>query len=284
MEYIMFTDESSITASRHCSLTAVSLPLRCYTDFAHCMSEIIRNSNVTEFGWERLKNAKYFFCAEKMLQCVVENYKEYELMIDVLVWDTHDSRHAIIGRDDMANYERMFYHLLNASMKKRPKGSKWHIYPDERSGIDWETIQQCLSSTGKTREFRHTLFGNFLSESSFVIKDFREGHSHEESLIQLADLLSGLSVFSCEKYPEYLIWEERNCPQMSLFATGGAKELSNAEKFRSRLLNSFDKMCKCNRLGVSLKTEGRLKTFASSIPFNFWFYQPQGDYDKAPTR
>ena len=54
--------------------------------------------------------------------------------------NTHDSRHTVQGRDDLANYERMFYHLLNNSMKKRPKSATWHIRPDQRSGIDWKRL------------------------------------------------------------------------------------------------------------------------------------------------
>ena len=39
-----------------------------------------------------------------------------------------------------------------------------------------------------------------------------------------------------------------------------------------------------HKLGVSLKTNNRLQTFNRNNPINFWNYEPQGDYDKAPVK
>lgn len=195
MEYVAFIDESPITDSRFCSLTPVSFPLRYYERLNDRLSEILRTSGVTEFGWAGLRNKKCFFCAEKLLTLTVENHAKYNLRVDVLVWDTHDSRHTVVGRDDMANHERMFFHLLKTSMKRRERKSTWYIYPDERNGIDWETTRECLSRVGETWKINKTLFGCLFLDPFFTIKVFEEKDSAKEPLIQLADLFSGLAIF-----------------------------------------------------------------------------------------
>lgn len=288
LEYIVFTDESSITKSRFPSLSAFSLPLIHYEQVKADVYKILNESGVTEFGWSNLKNAKYYFCAEKIVDWLIQNRSKYRLRIDTVVWDTHDSRHKIQGRDDMANYERMFFHLLSNSMKRRSRGSIWHVRPDERNGIDWETIRECLHHIGKKQEYRDTIFGNFLMDPFFIIQSFEQKQSDKEVLIQVADLFSGLSVFSHENYDTYCIWcrQEQNQRQMTFDFLGEEEvlKLSNSQRYRCKLLQWFNHECKKHKLGVSLDTHKHLKTFQPDNPLNFWVYKPQGEYDKAPTR
>ncbi len=288
LEYIVFTDESSITDSRFPSLCAFSLPLIHYEKVRSHICEILDESSVTEFGWSSLKNAKYYFCARKMLDWLIKNIFKYDLRIDTVVWDTHDSRHKIQGRDDMANYERMFFHLLSNSMKRRSRGSLWHIRPDERNGIDWETIHECLHNVGKRQEYRDTVFGDFLLDPFFIIQSFEEKQSNKEVLIQVADLFSGLSVFSHENYDAYLIWcrQEQNKKQITFdfFGEEEVVTLSNSQQYRCKLLYWFNQECKRYKFGVSLDTHNHLRTFQPNNRLNFWTYKPQGEYDKAPIR
>ena len=248
--------------------------------------KVITESGVTEFKWNKLGGTRYYLCAVKLVDLIMQNIFKLDLRVDTIVWDTYDSRHTIMGRDDMANYERMFFHLLKNSMKRRPRGCIWYIRPDVRGGIDWETIHKCLSHVGKRRQYEKTIYGNFLTEPYFKIKSFIEKHSHIETLIQVSDLFSGLSAFSRRDYDKYKIWKAQNSDQLSLDVLLGGKteKLSNSEKYRSRLLDYFNNECKRRKLGVSLEKFRRLHTFGSSNPLNFWSYTPQGEYDKAPTK
>lgn len=283
-EFVVFTDESNIDSKRFSALSAVSMPYEHFSLVNGQVRWIVSTSEVREIKWEKVRNDRYYRCAEELLAFIIKNVQAYDLRVDVLVWDTHDSRHDVFGRDDIANYERMFYHLLRSSMTRRPAGSVWHIYPDERNGIDWDTVRGCLTSVGMRNRLEHTLFGCLYSDPSFLIKTFQERNSEEEPLIQVADLFSGLAVFSYEKYQAYLAWRHQDKGQMCLFNTGPTRKLSNGERYRSRLLYQFDVMCKERKLGVSLHEEQRLRTFNPLNPINFWPYTPQGDYDKAPTR
>lgn len=170
MEYIVFTDESYISKSRFQSLSAFSFHKSFYNEINDKIQSILIESAVTEFKWAKLKDAKYYFCAEKLIKLILSNIFKCKIRIDTIVWDTHDSRHAIIGRNDLANYERMFFHLLNNTMKKRNRNCSWDIHPDVRGGINWTTIKDCLCSVGNRQEYVNSIFGNFFGDCFASIK------------------------------------------------------------------------------------------------------------------
>ncbi|MFW5720686.1 MAG: DUF3800 domain-containing protein [Candidatus Dojkabacteria bacterium] len=281
MEYVIFTDESNITDSRFQSLCAFSLPKNYVSEFTTIMKQILVSSDVSEFKWQKLKTAKYYFCAEKIIDTIFKHLKQYNIRIDTVVWDTHDSRHTVQSRDDIANYERMFFHLLTNAMKRREKGAVWDVMPDQRNGIDWGTIHSCIASIGSRCEVDHSLFGLFFSDSHYRIRSFIEQDSSLQVPVQVADLFSGLAIFSKSSFSAYSTWKESQVP--SLFDSQEVK-LTNGEKFRFKLLKKFDEKCKKEKLGVSLKTKQCLSTFNPENPINFWHYIPQHESDKAPVR
>jgi hypothetical protein len=284
MEYIIFTDESANKDSHYQSLAALSIPRVHYDTFKTIIINILKESNVSEFKWTKVRNAKNFFCAEKIIKAVIDNIILYDLRIDTLVWDNHDKRHSIIYRDEQANFERMFFHLLNNAMVKRLKGSTWHVRTDVRGGINWKQIHDCLNSKGKTFETSNTLFGVFINNPSYIIVTFKEKESHKEPLIQIADLFSGIAIFSRVCYNEYMKWKSVYEKEINIFSPSDIDDLSNREEYRCKLLDYFNNECKINNLGVSLNSNKKLYTYKPSMPLNFWNYQPQGDYDKAPLK
>jgi len=175
----------------------------------------------------------------------------------------------------------MFFHLLSATMKRRPKSAKWDIRPDQRNGIDWNTVQECLSAKGRQKNLHHDLFGYFFSDPHYSIESFKEQCSNAEPLIQVADLFSGLAVFSKESYARFIEWKQQKTP--SLFEKESTT-FSNREKFRFKLLELFDYRCKKGKYGVSLESKQCLFTYNPKNPINFWYYEPQNDNDKAPIR
>ena len=73
MEYIVFTDESYITNSRYQSLSAFSFRKSSYHEIFDSIKSILSESGVSEFKWQKLKDAKYYFCAEKIIKYVLNN-------------------------------------------------------------------------------------------------------------------------------------------------------------------------------------------------------------------
>jgi len=285
MEYIVFSDESYVSAERYRSIGAVSFPRAFANEIQEDMVQVIKSSGVREFKWKELKDAKYRFCAEKFIKYLFENIFLKSLRIDVIIWDTKDCRHSIKGRDDIANFERMFFHLLKDLMRRREKDSEWYIFPDERMEIDWVTIQKCLSSVGKWREyFRSQLFGDAFSEQFFHIREFTQVDSKEAACCQVADFFAGMAVFSKNCYKKFRKWCDANNPQMYIFGPPEEIKYSNREKERFYVLKLFIDQCKNMKIGVSIETNKCLNTFDPNNSINFWRYTPQHPLDKAPVR
>ena len=284
-EYCAFTDESYITAERYRSISTFSFPREFYNDVSTTLCEMLQESDVAEFKWKKLQNAKYRLCAQKIINYLLAELHSKELRVDVLIWDTTDSRHAIQNRDDIANFERMFFHLLKSVMTKREKGAWWHIHPDERLEIDWNTINDCLHNVGRWRElFESPLFGSQWSESNYEIKTFKQVKSHEQACCQVADLFAGMAVFSDNAFSKFQIWRMSNATQICLFENKSTQHLTNSERERFPVLEKLICLCNLHRLGVSFESNKHLCTPNPNNRINFWWYKPQHMEDKAPVK
>ena len=284
-EYCAFTDESYITAERYRSIATFSFPREFYNDVSTTLCEMLQESGVEEFKWKKLKNAKYRLCAEKSMDYVLAELHSKEFRVDVLIWDTADSRHAIQNRDDIANFERMFYHLLKSVMTKREKAAGWHIRPDERLEIDWNTVNDCLQNAGRWQElFESPLFGSQWSESNYEIQTFKQVTSHEQACCQVADLFAGIGVFSEKAFSEFQVWRSNTSAQFGLFEHENDQQLTNSERERFPVLQKLVYLCKSQKLGVSFESHKHLCTPNPNNPINFWWYTPQHIEDKAPVK
>lgn len=199
-EYGVFSDESRHTASRFRAIAAVSLPAAVVTEFSGALADLLEGSSVTEFRWSDFQGARDRHCAIKMLDFFIDRLLPAGARVDVLVWDTQDSRHTVPGRDDRANFERMFFHLHRGLMERRELGARWHLRPDERQDLDWRTVRQCLTSVGRWRRyFEDPLLKASFSERFFDIATMKEVQSHSTPLCQLADLLAGLGPYTRDR-------------------------------------------------------------------------------------
>lgn len=248
------------------------------------IAAILKDGCVDELKWHKIKGAKARICANAVLDWVIRKAIPRDARVDVLVWDITDSRHRIARRDDRKNFERMFFHLHKASMSKRPAGEDWHLRPDERQDIDWETIRSCLESVGGWRQyFDNPLLGENLSIANFNIASFKEVSSKATPLCQVADLFAGMGSYSRLKSFEMTTWLQQQTGQGNLFGDTVPIELSGRDKERFPLIRGFYQTCRSCTLGVSLESTGYLRTPDPSRPINFWHYVPQHGADVAPT-
>jgi hypothetical protein len=283
MNFIAYSDESYLTG-RYKSIATFSFPEKAHSHIRSELFSILKDSDVTEFKWHKLKNAKYRLCALKLIDAVIGFLGRYDVRIDVLIWDTQDSRHRVLGRDDTANFERMFFHLHSQALKRRPREAGWKIYPDRRLEIDWETVSLCLQAVGKRVEVIDLpLLDSFFADSYYQIHEFSEVESHEHPCCQIADLFAGLAVFSKTHYLPFKEWTRKNIPSLRLFQENDPV-ISNREVNRFDVLKYLNQCCKSEKLGVSLNTFGCLCTRNPSYPINFWHYVPQHEQDKAPSK
>ncbi len=284
MTFAAYSDESAITGERFGSVSVVSLPRRLEAQVSGALEECLTSSAVSEFKWSDLNSAKRRLCASKMIDVILKHASPEALRVDVVVWDTQDARHAVRGRDDAANLERMFFHLLRTSMTRRASGN-WHVFPDERLGADWATLQSCLASAGAwLRRFDYPLLRDAYSELSFRVRELTPVQSHLTPLVQAADLFAGMAAFSRKHADVFRAWSAATDPQQDIFGQPDQPHLSHRQRERFVLVPQFAERCKALRLGVSLKTNGYLKTMNPAQPLNFWHYMPQHVNDRAPLR
>jgi len=282
MDYTAYTDESYINGERYRSICSFSFVAGAVEDINCNLLEILKESGVKEFKWQKVKDARYRFCANKLVNYIVNSIHKHDIRIDVVIWDTFDSRHSISSRDDNANYERMFFHILSNSMKRRMPKSNWRIYPDERMGIDWKIVHDCLKSVGRWQEYIHSpLFGDFFKEPYYNIEKFKEIDSQYSPCCHISDLFAGISVYSKNNFDKYLQWKTNQFP--SLFKQE-IPQLTNREKFRFQVMDNLNIQCKKRKLGVSLEKKRCFSTPNPINPINFWYYKPQHEMDNAPTK
>jgi hypothetical protein len=284
MPYHAYGDESYISAERYRAIGIFSFPAIYAADIRRDLEGLLTQANVSEFKWNKVSSAKYRFCALALIKHVFENLAARRYKVDVLVWDTQDARHAIQGRDDERNFERMFFHLLKNAMKRRGRGEAWHVFPDEKEGIDWATIGQCLQSAGRWQEYvTHALLDPEWLDRNYILRHLEHCISHNEPSCQLADLFTGLAVFSRRQHREYLQAVNSSTPQHRLFPET-VTALSAGIREKSTVLSDLDRRCKAGKLGVSLRSTKGLETRDPKGPINFWLYRPQHLHDRAPMR
>lgn len=288
--HVGFADESHWNKGRFRSLGLVTTALDNLEILEGEVSTLLDQSNVKEFKWKKLEGAKERFAAEKLCRFTVEKTSQGVLRVDVLLWDIQDSRHKIARRDDIANLERMYYHLFRNVLRLRwPNNAVWRLHPDEHTALDWGTIQDCLENVSVGIEIDRSLFapGGFRLRlrREFGIEEIKPMSSDKHPLLQIADLFAGLAVFSREKFDEYQQWLEATSPQPRLFAEDAEPaDASPSSQQRFRVLEGFDNLCKERKLGVSIKTKRGLWTPNPENPINFWMYEPQHSEDKAPQK
>jgi len=288
--HIGFSDESHWNQGRFRSIGLVTTSVDLYTSLEEKLRCLLNESRVKEFKWEKLTRDKERLAAIKMCEFAVENACFSKLRVDVLIWDIQDSRHNVRGRDDIANLQRMYYHLFRNVLRARwPDGAVWRLHPDEHAALEWETIRDCLESVSKSVEVDRSLFtsGQFhiRLRQEFHIEEIQPVPSEKYPLLQLADLFGGLAVFSHEKFKEYQKWVQDASCQILLFDEADASvNPSRASQERFNVLKRFEELCNEKQLGVNFIKKQGLWTPDPEKPINFWIYEPQHPEDKAPRK
>ncbi|MCS6885517.1 MAG: DUF3800 domain-containing protein [Blastocatellia bacterium] len=290
--HVGFADESNWNKGRFRSIGLVTAPLEYITPLNDKLKELLRSSNLKEFKWANLDRTRTKECcaAQKLCRFAIEKALQQLLRVDILIWDIEDSRHKLIGRDNIANLQRMYYHLFRNVLRLRwPDYAVWRLHPDEHTALNWKTVQDYLELVSTRVEPDPSLFPDDISQmrllTEFSVKEILSVVSSEHPLLQLADLFAGLAVFSWEKSSEYKRWLSSSSKQILLLnEQTEPMELSQRTEARFRVLRQFDELCKQRKLSVSLQSSKGLRTFNPEKPINFWMYEPQHPEDKAPVR
>ncbi|OQA86185.1 MAG: hypothetical protein BWY28_02439 [bacterium ADurb.Bin236] len=255
------------------------------------MRHLLKESGLNEFKWSRLRTARNRFAAEKILNVTMKHICERTMRIDVLVWDTSDSRHLISGRDDSENLHRMYFHLIKNVLRDRwPDECIWRLCPDEHKGMRWDSLKDVLDNVSWKLDRSRLTNGIFHKGFDalidlYEIESIKPVQSKDTPLTQLADLVAGMAVYSRKEHCKYQGWLKQIGPQnASLFDEPYSEGLNNTDIERCIIMSSFNDMCKKYRLGVSMNKYHGFRTMNPKYPINFWWYVPQHEDDKAPVK
>jgi hypothetical protein len=288
--HLAFSDESHYNVGRYRGIGLVTLGATDYDQFNSELCQLLADSGIREFKWNELRTAQDRFAALKLTDWALQKLLVALIRIDVLTWDTQDTRHNVRSRDDVANLQRMYYHLFKNVLRNRwPDGSRWKLFPDEHSAIDWDEMDKYLDRSSMSSSLQRGLGENpgwrLTIRTEFRIHQISQCHSHEQPLVQLADLFAGLGVYSRAQYDCFAAWHASRDPQTSFFTESQPqRNISKADGERCLVLSHLDDGCKRLKLQVSFKSQRGLRTRNPASALNFWWYEPQVQEDKAPTR
>ncbi len=282
----IYSDESASESGRYRSLCAVSGLTIDIKALGKVLNNILQSNSVSELKFNEVRtHSSKIKCAKDFILKAVEYASKRKIRIYIIIWDLHDSRHSIQGRDDKENLERLYFHLLRNIVER------WGIfncgfYPDENSEYNYQEIIDYLNATKYPRIEPGIL--KFFKDVRirFNFKEVIPQRSEEQPLIQLADLFAGIACFSRENADEFKSYKKKkeSETQSSLFLDAQDENIRKTFINRFELVELIKDECKKYGISISLNTNNFLKTFDPSQPINFWHYEPQGEYDKAPTR
>ena len=203
-----------------------------------------------------------------------------------LTWNLVDSRHQVQRRDNSANFHRMLFHGLR-SVADWFGDIEWHWYHDQNTALDQAELQAFLNNT---RGYR-ILSGmpvNLFGEYRHTIRLTKVGQrcSKDMPLIGLADFLAGATRHSVHDGAGCVeVHRHKGGQQGFSFEEVQAHvTVSDAVLAKREMVSYLREECGRRKLGVSLESTNRLETHRKGSKVWFWHYEPQGDYDKAPTK
>ena len=289
--HVGFSDESNWNTGRYGSVALVTMPLEARQPLEGGLGHVLKECGLGEFSWERFGGVRERGAAEGMCHLAIDKACCRLLRVDALIWDKVDRRHNVRGRDDIANLERMCYHLFRNVLRLRwPRNAVWRMYVDRHAGVDWDRLARCLEAASERGEMDRSWQGrgwdSIRVSREYRLEEIVVSSSRECPLVQFADLFAGMAAFSWNQGDAYQAWLRAASKQSRGFRHGEkAPALTRRSVERFRLLQHFVGCCEQRGVGVSLGgAAGGLWTRYPSNPINFWLYEPQCPQDKAPTR
>jgi hypothetical protein len=163
----------------------------------------------------------------------------------------------------------------------------WRLYPDEQDSMDWNKVHDILHAVSRTTSLQRSI-GEPQSlklslETHYRIMQIVPSRSEDEPLIQIADLLAGMSAFSRTHFEDFNRWVECSIGQSS-FLENTSLSFSGGIKEKCAVLSEFHRSSRQHGLPISLNSTRGLTTRDPKCSLNFWHYVPQRANDKAPLK
>lgn len=260
-----YSDEAQYNFGRYRGLGVVTLPITEATALSDELRGLLAASGMSELKWEKIRSGRGRLATAKLLAWAVEHALAGRLRIDTLTWDVEENpqrgQEGYVGRH-VRRLQQMYTYLLTTTLARRwqpnvgqrPNTPYWRVNPDEQDALDWAAI----------------------AAASPHIERIIPSVSHQEPLIQLADVFVGLAVFSRASFDMYEQWlVDRPTSEDEPESEDGAPErISGSLRQRLLVLDTWYTLAKAHSLGVSLRSQRGLKTYQPDAPITFAWYSP----------
>jgi len=286
--YLVFSDESGTNGTeRYQAIGTVSGSRQEMIKLHKELGCLLQQYDCSEVKFTKIKgDSNYAKNAKDFVSLGLQKCSEGTIRISVVVWDMHDSRHSIPGRDNIENLKRMYFKALKVTISHWGSQFEWEFYPDEHTAIKWSEIAFYLSR----KNFSKTDKDILLLSKEFRELNFARVHPPKEAcsqrfyIIQLADLFAGI-VRASHQYGQDLIdWRNANCSGNLLFDAYQSPDVSKNLSSKLEIMSHFKDQAKKYNLGINLSEDKYFKTFNKSKNIFLWKYVPQHENDKAPVR
>ena len=258
-DWAIYSDESSYNYGAVRGVGAVSLRLDNAPRLDAELASLLRASDVRELKWEKVRTARTAFAAEKALAWALDHALGGALWIETLTWEVTSAAASRARRPALATLRDGYTTLLTSVMARQSQrgtpARPWRIFPDEQTAISWARMCEALPQTPEISPAR--------SEAS--------------PLIQLADLFTGLAVFSRAAYDAYEHWLGVRGRDQDAHLTTTPEGAHGSQMYRFVLLDDFYTTCVRRLPGISLQTHRGLYTWRADAPVQFRFQANLGE-------
>ena len=252
----------------------------------------LEQSDIAELKWHKVRTARYRQTAIDVVDRLLPHVADRTIRIDVLSWDSKDSRHSVKDPDLEANLQVMYYHLFKNVMSHRwPSDCVWRHIPDEQSCIDWDNLHDFLAYADSKTDVILPLSGSpeqgeiiLRLRQLFSVHKITPRRSHDMCLTQVADVFAGLCAFSREHSSEFKNWTQSEGYGADLFTDANKSKHSAGVREKLRVLSHLRTRASSMGLSIFDSTVHALRTRNPRTAMNFWWYEPKSTKDKARSK
>lgn len=262
-----YSDESQYNVGRYRGLGLVTTPVAEAPALSAELRGLLAASGMSELKWEKIRSGRGRLAAAKLQTWALDHALAGRMCIDTVTWDVAENpqrgQEGYVGHH-LRRLNQMYTYLLHETLASRwlpdaptRKAPIWRVYPDEQGALDWAAI----------------------AASAPHIERIIPSVSHDEPLIQVADLFVGLAVFSRTAFDQYENWLANGAVGAAEPAeeASAPEQISGSLRQRLLILDAFYTQAKARSLGVSLRSQRGLKTYQPNAPITFTWYTLSGD-------
>ncbi len=267
LTHAAYSDESQYNVGRYRGLGLVTAPIAEAPALSAELRGLLAASGMSEVKWEKIRSGRGRLAAAKLLTWALDHALAGRLCIDTVTWDVTENpqrgQEGYVGHH-LRRLNQMYTILLNETLTRRWRPTDatvaapyWRVFPDEQGALDWAAI----------------------AASALHIERIIPSVSHDEPLIQVADLFVGLAIFSRTAFDQYEDWLKNGAtdPAAPTEEANAPEQTSGSLRQRLLILDAFYTQTKARSLGVSLRSQRGLKTYQPNAPITFAWYTPSGD-------